>query len=280
MAAADINSGGPPPFAPRAFMAALARHRGTAFSSGQQDAYELYHTVVDALSAEIVAGVSARHARIPAAHRTLRLDDNAGLERLVGRARDGRGVPSAPFWPRLLPVEGLLGSRIACDACGYRSSLRLSPFESISLAMPPVPQGASVPLTNLVRDHFRLERIADYTCPRCSLLATRKHLRLRLRTAAATAAATATSSTSVGPPADDRDPAAAAAPAANPSHDVAAAAAALAWVQRALDSGDYDAIETTEHTAFLQRKQSLLVAKQLALCRVRRAGGGGPCAEW
>ena len=144
--------------------------------------------------------------------------------------------PSLP----LLPLQGLLGSRIGCGVCGFRSSLKVVAFESVSLALPRVPTSRATALDVLLHDHFRAEQINDYQCPRCSLLATRRTLVSSLP-AASVIRTLANAAVAGRPPAK--------------SHTAVALARSenvrslqtLHDVQRVLDTGDYDALDTVSN---------------------------------
>ena len=145
------------------------------------------------------------------------------------------GAP-AP-WPPTLSLQGLLGSQIFCGACGYQSAVRLTTFESISLALPGgLGASPAVALEDLLHQHFQPERITGYHCARCSLERTRAALLRRVPTATALRALA---------PAGDGEAATAARrwrpPAADPWNPaLGRTAVALQAAQRLLDSDDFD----------------------------------------
>jgi hypothetical protein len=213
-----------------------------------QDAYELYQALLGALEAE---------AALPPVRASL--------------LRAGSAARAGALWTAALPLQGLLGSRLVCGLCGYRSRVQLAAFESLSLGLPPAATTAggappTLSLDLLLHDHFRAEHIAGYRCPRCSLLATRQALvrRLPIPTLLRTLA-------DVWQPATPTT----AAPSPLARSEDRAVVDALRQTQRLLDDHAYDAVDALAAVP-LVAVVSPLVTKQLTLCRVRGAGRTGP----
>ena len=184
----------------------------------------MYQAILDAMVSEAKprpAGTQAGHGL-------------AAAPTLLPRERLRPTAPR-PALP-LLPLQGLLGSRIGCGVCGFRSSLKVVAFESVSLALPRVPTSRATALDALLHDHFRAEQITDYQCPRCSLLAKRRALVSSLP-AASVIRALAHPNTAAAAAATRRTDAALA------RSENVRSLQMLNDVQRILDTGDYDALD-------------------------------------
>ncbi|XP_004363495.2 hypothetical protein CAOG_03767 [Capsaspora owczarzaki ATCC 30864] len=112
----------------------------------QQDLHELFQFVSSTLTDELAA---MQHA----SKRTLSIDKNLA-------------IPSRSCLSFASPMIGLVATQLVCSACGHEGSLRLDPFDNISLPLYAV-DSFSPSLLDCLAAHFSTQPLEGIKCDNC-----------------------------------------------------------------------------------------------------------------
>lgn len=134
----------------------------------QQDAQEYYSRVLDDVDKELRRAI---------------LEDvsNNGLKAVGGDLEKTPRIMQSSDTARLdahaIPLQGLLGQRVACIACGYSEGLSLLPFNCLTVSLGARPSYA---IEDLLDDYTKLEHIEGVECLSCTFTRHAKRLEAML----------------------------------------------------------------------------------------------------
>ena len=149
---------------PHALYAAIKAESRRFTGFDQQDAHELL-LAINALVAQ--------RAEAPL-HAAVR-----GAWNLADLMRSATPLTDAPTTMRS-PFFGLLSQTLSCQTCGFQSELTLSPFESLTLALPQRDDLGALTIEECVRQLCSKETVTQVRCALCSNIQTRAHALARL----------------------------------------------------------------------------------------------------
>ncbi|KAF2156641.1 cysteine proteinase [Myriangium duriaei CBS 260.36] len=122
----------------------------------QQDAQEYYSRILDDVEKELRSV-------------TLQNVGTSGLKNLEqtlqGRLSAQPNSQDSPLKTSSIPLEGLLGQRVACVACGYSEGLSLLPFNCLTVSLG---SRQRYSLEELLNDYTKLESIEGVECLSCT----------------------------------------------------------------------------------------------------------------
>ncbi|SCU90745.1 LAMI_0E03444g1_1 [Lachancea mirantina] len=159
----------------------------------QEDAQEFFQTVLS----ELEKNVKSLYGKDPE-HGTDRVSlEDLPADAAIGQSQLGKVetvyIPSDQIDPNFVlknsnskdftpfrlmtPFDGLTAERIGCLQCGENGGIRYSVFSSISLNLPSENIGATLKLSELLKEWVKPEIIEGVECNRCALTAVYEHLR-------------------------------------------------------------------------------------------------------
>ncbi|RKP27957.1 hypothetical protein SYNPS1DRAFT_26419 [Syncephalis pseudoplumigaleata] len=168
-AAINAPTDAPAAFRPRQLTQSLAQHRRVV-NREQQDAHEFFQILSATLTQEA--------AKVNEQRRIISLLDSSVLRRLIGGAASQSIHAYAIRSPACLPVEypaSIVATRttVINAAVYWQGPIRHFPFDNLSLS-PPLQFSCS--LAYCLEQYIQLEVLDDFSCRRCSLVATQKRL--------------------------------------------------------------------------------------------------------
>ncbi|KAI9598270.1 hypothetical protein BDF19DRAFT_410995 [Syncephalis fuscata] len=151
---------GPAAFRPRKLTQSLAQHQ-RVINREQQDAHEFFQILSATLTQEA--------SKINEQRQVVSLFDTNMLKHILKNT----ALVGHQYQRIRNPFSGLLVSRISCVDCGYTGPIRHFPFDNLSLS-PPLQFSCS--LAYCLEEYIQLEMLDDFSCRRCSLVATKNRL--------------------------------------------------------------------------------------------------------
>ncbi|KAI8053919.1 hypothetical protein BDF22DRAFT_742896 [Syncephalis plumigaleata] len=151
---------GPAAFRPRQLTQSLAQHR-RVINREQQDAHEFFQILSDTLTQEA--------AKVNEQRQVISLLDSNAIQQFI----NGATLVGSKYQRVRNPFSGLLASRISCVDCGYTGPIRHFSFDNLSLS-PPLQFSCS--LAYCLEQYIQIETLDDFSCRRCSLVATQRRL--------------------------------------------------------------------------------------------------------
>jgi len=145
----------------------------------QQDAQEYYSRILDDVDKDLKSSIHQGGM-------------SSGLDTTEKIASEYMAQLSENYSSKHSPLEGLLGQRVACTACGFTDGLTLLPFNCLTLS-PAQERVAS--LENCLDDYTDLEEIEGVECLSCTFRQQQAKVRAILQTQTDLSAITADQST-------------------------------------------------------------------------------------